>query len=176
MGPPGRDDRRSGRLGDREIAGCRRANGRDLPGSPGYDAPRETAAAILASRTLEITTDPVAREALAVIARDEAAHAELAFRFLAWAARDDAVRRELASALPAALEDALRAEVAHEITRDDALLGAHGQPGGALRRAAVREAVAEVARPCLAAILAPTGAIARSAPRAEPLSPPRFPG
>jgi hypothetical protein len=113
----------------------------------------ETVAAIVAARTLGVTTDPEARAALTVIARDEATHAELAFRFLAWAAREEEVRRALHRALPAAIDSAVSAARGFEGTRDDAIFEANGQPGGELRARASREAILEVAGPCLSALL-----------------------
>jgi hypothetical protein len=115
----------------------------------------ETMAAVVARRALEVTTDPEARAALTVIARDEAAHAELAFRFVAWAARDEATLRELRRAVPRALEAAGRSVGEPAVTPDDAALEAHGQPGGLLRAEASREALAEVVGPCLATLLGP---------------------
>lgn len=119
----------------------------------------ETIAAITARSALDATRDAEAREVLAVVARDEAAHAELAFRFLAWAARDQRVREGLWRALPAVIEQAAAAAM-NEATREpaeEALLEAHGQPGAALRARATREAVEQVIVPCLSAVLAPQG-------------------
>jgi hypothetical protein len=126
----------------------------------------ETIAAVLAERTLAVTSDPEAREVLEVIARDEAAHAALAFRFVAWAAEDGAVRSELARTLPSTIAAAQAALADHAVTEVDATLEAHGQPGGALRARAAREALNEVVLPCLAAIL--VNASSSSAPSAAP--------
>ena len=57
----------------------------------------ETIAAIEAAEALEYATDPAVRQVLARIARDEARHAELAFRFVRWAVDSEGERvRELA--------------------------------------------------------------------------------
>jgi hypothetical protein len=113
----------------------------------------ETIAAVLATRALEAATESDARAVLAVVARDEAAHAELAFRFVAWAAQDEVVRAGLRAALGSALESARTADVG-ESSGDDAALEAHGQPGRTLRDRARHEALTDVIAPCLAALLA----------------------
>jgi hypothetical protein len=63
----------------------------------------EGAAAEVARRAALAAADPEAREALSVLARDEARHAELAWDTVAWCcdAGGDAVRRRLADALDA---------------------------------------------------------------------------
>ena len=113
----------------------------------------ETIAAITAQRTLETTREPQARQALEVIARDEAAHAELAFRFVAWAAHDRDVREQLSRALPEVMRRALPGLNPPASTVDDAMLLEHGQSSAALRYAAAREAVEQVIAPCLGALL-----------------------
>jgi hypothetical protein len=64
----------------------------------------ETLAAILAAEQLEKASDTAVREALAMIAADEARHAELAWRVVAWAieAGGDRVRAAVAAAFEAA--------------------------------------------------------------------------
>jgi hypothetical protein len=56
----------------------------------------EAVAAAAARKHLSCETDPVVRKVLRAIARDEAEHARLAWRILAWAQRPDAVERGLA--------------------------------------------------------------------------------
>lgn len=67
----------------------------------------ESIAALTAARQAELATDPVVRDVLEQIARDEANHAELAWRFVAWAIRQegDAVRSVLEAALVAPAEE-----------------------------------------------------------------------
>ena len=45
----------------------------------------ETLAAVVASMQREAATDPAVREVLAIVAEEEARHAELAFRVVTWA-------------------------------------------------------------------------------------------
>lgn len=65
----------------------------------------ETAAAFVASQRLAAARDPEARAALTRIAEDEARHAELAFRFVAWAIRErgEAARSVVVEAFASAL-------------------------------------------------------------------------
>jgi hypothetical protein len=114
----------------------------------------ETIAALTAQRTREHTRDEQAVRTLEMIARDEATHAELAFRFVAWAAREPAVREGLRRALPAALWQASTGAACAPALAFDARLGEHGQPSAALRVLAAREALEQVITPCYAALLA----------------------
>jgi hypothetical protein len=61
----------------------------------------ETIAALVAEEQLARATDPAVRAALAVIAEDEARHAELAWRIVAWAVRagGSGVQSAIASAI-----------------------------------------------------------------------------
>lgn len=72
----------------------------------------ETFAALVAARALEGTTHPAARDALARIAEDEARHAELGWRFVAWAAArgGDDVRRAVAAGFARGIDRVRRAE------------------------------------------------------------------
>jgi hypothetical protein len=65
----------------------------------------ETVAALTATAQLELASDPAVRAALETIARDEARHAELAWRIAKWAseAGGTAVRARMAAAFEAAL-------------------------------------------------------------------------
>jgi hypothetical protein len=84
----------------------------------------ETIAAVVAAERLEHTRDPAEREALRVIAADEARHAELAWRTVVWAIGrgGDAVRRAVLDALEevqrAAIEPSPFAAVAALALRD----------------------------------------------------------
>ncbi len=72
----------------------------------------ETFAALVAARALEGATHPAARDALARIAEDEARHAELGWRFVAWAvARGGAdVRRAVTAGLARGIDRVRRSE------------------------------------------------------------------
>ncbi|AUX34023.1 MULTISPECIES: ferritin-like domain-containing protein [Sorangium] len=121
----------------------------------------ETIAAIEAAEAALHATDPAVRRALETIAEDEARHAELAFRFAAWAIERDpslasAVVDELAAAAsepaPATPDDAARS----------GLLG-FGVLSPAHRRTLRERALAQVVAPCARALLARGGE--RSGPR-----------
>lgn len=113
----------------------------------------ESIAAFEAATARDIATDPAVRAALDEIAQDEAAHAALAFRFVAWAVRQggaevrDAVRFELRAMRAPAIS-----ERQHEA--DEAALRAHGRLSAADRRALAERCFAEVIMPCAAALLA----------------------
>jgi hypothetical protein len=109
----------------------------------------ETLGALHAAEQLAGTEDPRVRAALSAIAEDEARHAELAFRFVAWALAHGgaAVRAAVAGAFaePVALPEPsdLPAEMA-----------AHGRLSPSAARAFAERALAEVIRPCSARMLA----------------------
>lgn len=112
----------------------------------------ETVAALEASTAAERTTLPPIREALEVIAADEARHAQLAWRFIRWALAqpDPAVR----PAVQAAFRQALSAEPAvPDAQEEDALLEAHGRLGGHALRQCQRAALREVIGPAAEALL-----------------------
>jgi hypothetical protein len=106
----------------------------------------ETFGAVLAAEALAAATDPAVRAVLAVIAEDEARHAELAWRAVAWAVE----------AGGAPVREALR----------DAL-DAHGRLDAAAVRATIERTLREVVLPCAHGLLA--GEPAREPERA-PLS------
>lgn len=120
----------------------------------------ETAAAIEAAEAAAHAEDPAVRAALEKIAADETRHAELAWRFVAWAIGVDpalraAAERELAAvateARGAAVAEARGASATGE---DEGRLLRLGAVGEALRREIRRRAIAEVVRPCAEALLA----------------------
>lgn len=113
----------------------------------------ETLAALQASEQLSRATDAAVRSALATIAEDEARHAELAWRFVAWALQTggEPVRRAVSEAFEAALASPPPAATAPEAGAD--ALAAHGRPDGAALAASHRRAVAEVIAPAMAALL-----------------------
>lgn len=122
----------------------------------------ETLAALEAAEALAGASDPDVRLALERIAHDERRHAELAFRFVAWAleqgsttASAAASRRALAAVLDATVA-ASRAgadKVSDDVSSDEAALARHGvlseRRRGTLRRAALEEVVV----PCVRQLL-----------------------
>jgi len=116
----------------------------------------ETVAALVAAEQLARATDPAVRAALAEIAADEARHAELSWRTVAWAVRvggDDvraAVERALLGALagpPGGHPQIPGASVT------PAGLAAHGRLDDATRARAVTSAMEEVVLPAARALL-----------------------
>lgn len=112
----------------------------------------ETVASLEAAEAAARAVDPVVRRALERIAADEARHAELAWRFLAWALRRDPSLRAAAEAELRAAQ-AASCVAAPEVAGGGRDLLAHGVVGDPLRRAIRRRALAEVIAPCAAALL-----------------------
>lgn len=116
----------------------------------------ETLAAVEAEDAAERATDPEVRRVLAHIARDEARHAELGFRFLGWALgrAEPALRERLARALG----DAVRSELAAcdaLLTRADDSLSKHGMPSNAERRTVRELALREIVEPAARSLSVP---------------------
>jgi hypothetical protein len=113
----------------------------------------ETVAAVQAQESLLLATDPAVREVLAVTVEDETRHAELAWRFLAWALDTgghevrESVMRAFAGFRPAPPTPENLDGV------DIALFEAHGRIVATRARAIAERALAEVVRPCLCALL-----------------------
>jgi hypothetical protein len=111
----------------------------------------ETVAAIEAREALEFAIDPVVREVLAILARDELRHAELAWRTLSWlvaAGRvpaDDVREEGLRAVAEASAEPGERAA--------EPELLAHGIVDDATRQELRRRALAEVFGVCLGGVL-----------------------
>ncbi|HWO25730.1 MAG TPA: hypothetical protein VNO30_43625 [Kofleriaceae bacterium] len=119
----------------------------------------ETVAAALADEGAALAADPAVAAALRGIAADEARHAELAWRIVAWCVRsgDRAASAALLAALhaTAAAADAADADAdadAATDARDE--LAAHGVLGDAAIAAARAGVLREVVAPCLAALAA----------------------
>lgn len=129
----------------------------------------ETLGAAVAAEQAERATDPRAKAILARIARDEARHAELAWRFVAWAVArgGEPVRAAVARAIDRAVT-ATRANPIREYPGVDmAVWRAHGRLSCDEARAAAEAAIREVVAPSLAAL----GALPRrggGAPRLLP--------
>lgn len=116
----------------------------------------ETVASLVAAEQARRARLPGLREMLARIAEDEARHAELAWRFVAWAlaSGDAAVRVAVASAFEGA------APTGPEVPADIDLPAweAHGRLSAETYAATVRAAMEDVIRPCAAALLGRPGA------------------
>ena len=116
----------------------------------------ETVAALEAVEAAALATDPAVKNALSRIGRDEQAHAELAFKFLAWALRQSSpeARGELELEARRALADFEAAALARIADRrPGGLASAHGIVGAEALRAIHLGAVREVVEPLLSAIL-----------------------
>lgn len=112
----------------------------------------ETLGAALAAHQLERATDPASRRILRKIARDEARHAELAWRFVAWAVGEGG--REVALAVEASVRRACASTLAMAIRSYDGIdleaWHAHGRVTCAEAREIARTTMREVLEPCLA--------------------------
>jgi hypothetical protein len=115
----------------------------------------ETLSAIIASEQLAAATDPAVRRALAAIAEDEARHAELAWRTVAWAVETggDEVRAAVEAAFEAATAR-LPSPPRCDPSLPAAALRAHGRIDGDAIRLACARAWDEVVLPCARALLA----------------------
>jgi hypothetical protein len=116
----------------------------------------ETMAAVMAAEQLARATDPAVRAALAQIAADEARHAELAWRTVAWAVREggDEVRAAVARAFQEALGGALVAAGA----APSASMEAHGRLDAATLARVAASVKAEIVAPAATALLRPVEA------------------
>jgi hypothetical protein len=123
----------------------------------------ETIAALTAELMRDGAEDPAVRGALARIAEDEAAHARLSWRFVAWAiaAGPADVRQAVADAFARARTD-LHAD-ALPADADPVVLCAHGRLDAPEVRAIAARAWAEVIRPCASAMLGADGVAAVAA-------------
>jgi hypothetical protein len=113
----------------------------------------ETLGALLAEEQARVATDPVVRRLLARIAKDEARHAELAWRFTAWAVTQGGAGVVLA--VERAADRALSATLAMEVRPllvDRVAWSAHGRVSCAEARAIATRGVSEVVGPALRAL------------------------
>jgi len=113
----------------------------------------ETLGALLAEEQAARATDPVAAEILERIARDEARHAELAWRFVAWAVARGG--EDVARAVRGAIARATKATLAMEIRplRVSAeAWAAHGRLTCAESRAIAERGIAEIVEPAARAL------------------------
>ena len=129
----------------------------DLPALAGLTAQEgcvgETLGALLAERQAAIATDPLVKDTLTRITNDERRHAELAWRFVAWASEVggapvfDAVSAAISRAIVA-----LRASAPRALTADPVLWHAHGRLTCAESMRVGEEAIATIVQPALAAL------------------------
>lgn len=118
----------------------------------------ETLAAAEAEAALSVAVDPAARQALTRIAADERAHAELAFRFVAWAVKQ--VGPALSAAVEQRVSQALGelVDTASEAEREPAAVRHALHHAGRLtdheRCHVRRETLVSVLQPCLRALTA----------------------
>jgi hypothetical protein len=115
----------------------------------------ETLGVALATEQLAVAREPLVVEALGKIVRDETRHAELAWRFVAWAVArgGDEVRRAVALAVERAIRSTLAMEIQSYDDVDLDAWHAHGRLTCAESRAVAARAIREVVRPCLEALL-----------------------
>lgn len=113
----------------------------------------ETLASLIAAEQRARAVDPAVAEVLADIAEDEARHAELAWRTVAWAVAQGgaSVQRAVAEAFAEALGTGTALAV---VAGGEGILAAHGRPGEDVLRAAVQRALEDVIRPAALALLA----------------------
>jgi hypothetical protein len=111
----------------------------------------ETLSAALALEQAARASDPEVRKALATIASDEARHAELAWKTVAWAVERGG--RAVRDALGRALVDAASHAPYVPSPDDDALEG-YGRLSASLVREVQRRALVDVVLPCARSLLA----------------------
>lgn len=114
----------------------------------------ETVAALESAEALQHCEDPATRPVLAAIAAEELQHAELAWRFVAWALEraPASLHAEVRRAFAAASASSDRG--AEPMSSLDHALARHGLLAGPVRRALQRRVLAGVVAPCAQALLA----------------------
>jgi hypothetical protein len=115
----------------------------------------ETLGVALATEQLAVAQDALVVTALRKITRDEARHAELAWRFVAWAVArgGEDVRRAVADGVERAIGATLAMEIQSYDGVDLDAWHAHGRLTCAESRAVAASAIRDVVRPCLEAVL-----------------------
>jgi len=109
----------------------------------------ETLGAAIAEEQLRVATDPEVRRVLTRIAHDEARHAELAWKFVAWAcARQPSLAAEGGAALERGIR-ATRALPVRPLPIDETVWRAHGRLPCVEARAAAERAIADVLMPSI---------------------------
>lgn len=114
----------------------------------------ETVATVQALDALAVATDPAVREVLEVTIADETRHAELAWRFVAWAIdqRGDAVREAVLRAALGFRPPEARAESFAGV--DLAVYAEHGRQRAAEGRRIAEKVMAEIVQPAMCVLLA----------------------
>jgi len=114
----------------------------------------ETLGALLAAEQLTLASDQEVRRVLARVVKDEERHAELAWRFLAWALRQGGtpVAEAAQRAFDAATEELDRMPIV-DYGVDVDVWHAHGRATCAEARALSRNGIRNVIAPCLRALL-----------------------
>ena len=113
----------------------------------------ETLAAFQALAALELATDPEVRRTLAQIAEQEAAHAELAWRFVSWSAAR--LGPELARVLERRLaERPIARDATHEVEHPDAIAALHaaGRLTDADKQRVTLAGLRDLVEPCVRAL------------------------
>jgi hypothetical protein len=123
----------------------------------------ETVATVQALDALTAVTDPAVREVLEITVADETRHAELAWRFVAWAIDEggDPVREAVLEAFAGFRPPAPRVESLEDV--DLGLYAAHGRQRAAEGRAIAEQAMAEIIQPAMCVLLS-----RRRAPKTRP--------
>ncbi len=113
----------------------------------------ETVATVQALDALAATTDPAVREVLEISVADETRHAELSWRFLAWAIDQGgpATREAVLAAFAGFRPAPPRVEALDGV--DLALYAAHGRQSAAEGRAIAERAMAEIIQPAMCVLL-----------------------
>lgn len=124
----------------------------------------ETVATVQAIEALHRATDPAVREVLRQTAEDEARHAELAWRFLAWAVETGGERARAAAirAFAGFHPPSPSAEDLEGVDLDH--FARHGRQVAAEARAIAERTLREIVDPCFCALLARRGERARYEP------------
>jgi hypothetical protein len=127
----------------------------------------ETLAALEAAEALQHCDDAAVRAVLERIVVDETRHAELAWRFVAWAlqtASGTPRAAELRSLVHATFAGELATDAAGSISELDREMARHGVLSAPVRQALRARALRDVVAPCAAALLEPSarGPVARA--------------
>jgi hypothetical protein len=112
----------------------------------------ETLASAIAAAQAENANDPEIRRALERIAEDEARHAELAWRFVAWALTSK--RADVRAAVMAAFEAPVASEVTVPAGVDEGEWRQYGRLTAREHAGVVRAVLEDVIAPCRARLLA----------------------
>ena len=116
----------------------------------------ETLASLVAAEQLARAEDKAVRSVLSVIAEDEAKHAELAWKTIAWAVLTGGT--DVRAAVAAAFEEALAGgNTGFAFAAGNAVLEKHGRPAESDVREVMQRGLAEVIRPAFEALMGRSG-------------------